>query len=122
MSELDVKNERLIRRIKRVRKKVIGTSEKPRLAFTRTNRHIYIQLIDDINGRSLGIVTTNTKDFKTQFKSCKNKEAALALVDKVYELCQKNNIKKIVFDRRGRKYHTVLKSFADKLREKGIEF
>ena len=122
MSELSIKKERELRRIKRIRKKVIGTPERPRLTFTRSNRHIYVQIIDDTTGKSFGIVTTNTKEFKEKFKSCKNKNAALELVEPVYQLLLKNNIKKIVFDSRGKKYHTVLKSFADKLREKGIEF
>lgn len=122
MGELEKKQERLLRRVKRVRKKIFGTPERPRLAITRSNRHIYAQLIDDISGKSLGLISTTSKSIREKLKSCKNREAAVILAESVYELCKKKMIDKIVLDRRGRKYHIVIKSFADKLREKGIKF
>ncbi len=122
MGELEKKKERLLRRIKRVRKKVFGTPERPRLAITRSNRHIYAQLIDDISNRSLGLVSTTSKKFKEKLKSCKNREATVLLAEALYEICKNKKIDKVVLDRRGRKYHLVLKTFADKLREKGINF
>ncbi len=122
MGELEKKQERLLRRIKRVRKKIFGTSERPRLAITRSNRHIYAQLIDDIAGKSLGLVSTTSKSIREKLNSCKNREAASLLAESLFELCKKKKINKVVLDRRGRKYHIVLKTFADKLREKGIKF
>ncbi|MBN1897666.1 MAG: 50S ribosomal protein L18 [Spirochaetes bacterium] len=128
MSELNLKKKRSTRRIKRVRRKVMGTLQRPRLAFKRSNRHIYAQLIDDIGGKTIGMVATTSKEFSpsagsaSKKKSLKNSKTAIQVAEAVYEMCSKKKIKQIVFDRRGKRYHTVLKSFADKLREKGIEF
>ena len=123
MSEITKKYERRERRIKRVRKKIFGTPERPRLAVTRTNKHIYVQVVNDIEGKTLIGVSSLSKGIRDRIKGPgKNKENALIVADYVAALCKQKGIKKVVFDRRGRKYHGVLKAFADRLRELGLEF
>ncbi len=122
MSEIDKKRERALRRLKRGKKRIFGTEKRPRLALTRSNRHIYAQLIDDSKGKSLGMVSTVSKNPKGKAGLYTNAKYAAELADSVYELCKKKKVEEISLDRRGRKYGPVLKSFADKLREKGIKF
>ncbi len=110
------------RRILRARRKIIGTSDVPRLAFVRTARHLYAQVIDDTVGKSLANFTTAAKSFNSELKSRKNKTAAVKFAEFVASEISKQGIKKIVFDRRGRKYHGVVKEFADSLRKAGIQF
>ncbi len=124
MGELEKKLEKKARRIRRVRKRIFGTSERPRVAFTKTNRHLHIQIINDIEGKTLFGISTEGKEIKEMFKgkkSLKNKEVAKKMAEIVAEKALAQNIKKVVFDRRGRKYMGVVKVFADTLREKGLE-
>jgi len=110
------------RRKKRIRKNVLGTSEKPRLCVFRSARNIYAQVIDDTTGETLTSASTVSKEIRGGLKSYGNIEAA----KKVGELIAKNsldrNIEKVVFDRNGHLYHGRIKALADLAREKGLKF
>lgn len=111
-----MKKEKRIRRHKKIRKKIFGTKERPRLSVFRSNRNFYAQIIDDEKGITLVSATT------LEFRNLKNKEKVEKLAEVLSERALKNNIKKIVFDRGGFSYQGRIKLFAEKLREKGLEF
>lgn len=104
----------------RIRKTVSGTPEKPRLAVFRSNTDIYVQLIDDVNGKTLVFASSKDKDIKAQSgtKSDKSKLVGAAVARKATEL----GIKTIVFDRGGYLYHGRVKAVADGAREGGLQF
>jgi large subunit ribosomal protein L18 len=115
--------KRRIRRKKRVRKKVFGTPDRPRLSVYRSLKHIYAQIIDDTKGHTLVSCSTVSPELREEIKGkTKNKEAAkkvgLLLARKALE----KGIKKVVFDKGYFKYHGRLKALADGAREGGLEF
>jgi len=116
------KIQRQIRRKKRVRKKISGAKEKPRLTIYKSLKHLYAQIVDDTEGKTLVFVTTNTKDFKEKHKSCKNLQSAKELGKLLGEKAKEKNIEKVVFDRNIYKYHGKVKAFAESVRECGIKF
>jgi large subunit ribosomal protein L18 len=107
----------LSRRHRRVRKKVIGTPERPRLAVFRSNRHIYAQIVDDFSGRTLVSASTlkdsNGDDPKTQAKA-----VGSALAQRAKEA----GVTKVAFDRGGFQYHGRVQAVAEGAREGGLEF
>lgn len=107
------------RRHKRVRTKVHGTADIPRLVVSKSNRNIFVQIIDDEKGNTLVSASTLEKDFKIK-KS--NKEAAKEIGKKVAERAKSKKITKVVFDRGGYLYHGVVKEIAETAREAGLEF
>jgi large subunit ribosomal protein L18 len=118
------RREKRIIRHKRIRKKVFGTSEKPRLAFYKSLNNLYAQIIDDENGHTLVSASTISKDFveKYGFKGGKNMEVARKLGELLAEKATQQGITEVVFDRGGFKYHGKVKAFADAAREKGLKF
>ncbi len=104
----------------RIRKKITGTSEKPRLSVFRSNTEIYCQLIDDVNSVTLASASSRDKDIAAQkgTKVEKSKMVGEAIARKAKEL----NITTCVFDRGGNLYHGRVKSVADGAREGGLEF
>ena len=120
--KLSYKIEQQVRRKKRVRKKVSGTKERPRLSIFKSLIHLYAQIIDDIDGKTLVFVTTNTKDFKEKHKIYKNVNAAKELGKLLGEKAKEKKIEKVVYDRNIYKYHGKVKAFADAVRECGIKF
>ncbi len=116
-----VKNWRAERRAYRVRRKVSGTPERPRLAVSRSNRQIVAQIIDDTAGRTLCAVSTQQKELRTQATYGGNMKAA-ALVGKVLgEKAKELGIQAVCFDRRGRRFHGRIKALADAAREAGLK-
>jgi len=112
-----------LRRKKRVRKKVFGTPERPRLSVYRSLKHIYAQLIDDVKGHTILPASTLDPALREQLKGIKGKIEAARLVGKlVAERALEKGIKKVVFDRGGFKYHGRVKALADGAREAGLEF
>ena len=107
------------RRHKRVRRKISGTSECPRLCVYRSNSNIYAQVIDDTKGITLVQASTLDKEVKTK-KS--NKEAAKEVGTLIAKRAIDKNIKSVVFDRGGYIYHGVIKELAEAAREAGLEF
>jgi len=107
------------RRHKKIRAKIKGTASRPRLCVFRSNQHIYVQLIDDQKGKTLMSCSDfEIKKQKTLTKLELAKEIGLALAKKAL----KEEIRKIVFDRAGYKYHGRIKAIADGAREGGLEF
>jgi len=107
------------RRHKRVRTKISGTSECPRLCVYRSNSNIYAQVIDDTKGITLTQASTLDKEVKTK-KS--NKEAAKEVGTLVAKRAIEKNIKTVVYDRGGYIYHGIVKELAEAAREAGLEF
>ena len=109
--------EKRLKRKKRVRAKIFGTKERPRLSVFRTNQHFYAQIIDDEEGKTL--VGVNSLQFKEKLT---NKEKTLKVAEILTERAKEKGIKKIVFDRNGFSYKGRIKLFAEKLRELGLQF
>mgnify|MGYP001170190164 CR=1 FL=1 len=112
---------RLKRRL-RVRNKVRGTTEQPRLSVFRSGKHIYAQIIEDVNGKTLAAASTVTKGVAKDVKYTGNVEAAKAVGKAIAEQALSKNIKQVVFDRNGFLYHGRVKALADAAREAGLNF
>ena len=112
-----------LNRKKRVRKKIRGTSEKPRLNVFRSSKHIYAQLIDDTTGRTLTATSSLCKELisKTKGKGG-NKEGAALVGGHIAEKAIKKGIKQVVFDRNGFLYHGRIRALSEAARENGLEF
>jgi large subunit ribosomal protein L18 len=118
VSKTDRKLERT-RRHARVRTKVSGTAERPRLCVFRSNSHLYAQIIDDVAGITLVAASTLDKEVKTK-KS--NIEAAKEVGALIAKKAAEKNIKTVVYDRGGYIFHGVVKELAEAAREGGLEF
>ena len=118
VSKTDRKLERT-RRHARVRTKVSGTAERPRLCVYRINSNIYAQIIDDVAGNTLVSASTLDKEVKTK-KS--NIEAAKEVGTLIAKRATAKNIKNVVYDRGGYIYHGIIKELAEAAREGGLEF
>ncbi len=110
------------RRHLRVRKKVFGTPERPRLAVFRSNKHIYAQIIDDTVGHTLVAASTLDRELRDKLQKTWTKEAAREVGKLIGKRALEKGIKKVVFDRGGFKYHGRIKELADGAREAGLEF
>jgi large subunit ribosomal protein L18 len=122
MDKLKAKQAALSRRQRRVRGKVSGTAERPRLAVHRTNAHIYAQVIDDRSGRTLVTASTLDPELKGSLKSGANIDAAKAVGEAVGRRAVDAGIASVVFDRGGRLYHGRVKALADGARSAGLTF
>lgn len=113
------KNAARLRRHKRVRGKITGTPERPRLDVFRSNLHIYAQIIDDVNGVTLCAASTVEKEFTG---SGSNKEAAREIGKTIAKRAAEKGITDVVFDRGGYIFHGRVKELADGAREGGLNF
>lgn len=116
------KSEALRRRHDRVRRKVAGTPERPRLCIHKSSRHIYVQVIDDAVGQTLCFATTNVKANKAEAHSFCNIASAKKLAAELAGKAQAKGVASVVFDRGGYRYHGVVKAFGDAAREAGFKF
>ena len=114
------KSEHRLRRHRRVRKKIMGTATRPRLAVFRSNKHIYVQAIDDFAGRTLASASTMEADLRSGATA--NVDAAKSVGRLVGERVKAAGITTVVFDRGGFKYHGRVAAVADGAREAGLEF
>lgn len=121
MPEIDRRVARL-RRHKHVRKRVLGTSERPRLNVFRSLNHIYAQVIDDGKGHTLVSASTIDPEVAARLEGLKKTEQARIVGKVLAERALSRGIKKVVFDRGGYKYHGRVKALADAAREGGLEF
>ena len=112
------RNETRLRRHARVRNKISGTPECPRLNVFRSNAHIHVQIIDDVNGVTLA--SASSVDMKLENGG--NIEAATAVGKAIAEAAKKAKITKVVFDRGGYLYHGRVEALANAARENGLEF
>ncbi len=111
-----------IRRHRRVRKKIFGIPERPRLCVFRSNKHIYAQVIDDLTGKTLVAASTLDKELNGKVKSHGNVEAAKLVGGLLARRALSKNIEKIIFDRGGYLFHGRVKALADAAREGGLSF
>jgi len=109
-------------RHKRVRKRVFGTPERPRLCVYKSLRYIYAQIIDDTKGHTLVAASSLEPELRGKLKSTKDMEAAKAVGRLIAERALAKGIKKVVFDRGGYPYHGRVAALADAAREAGLEF
>lgn len=110
------------RRKKRFMKKMRGTSERPRLSVYRSNKHIYAQIVDDQQTRTLASVSTLSKELASTVDKAATKEAAQKVGELIAKKARERNIHRVVFDRNGFLYHGRVRAVADGAREAGLEF
>jgi large subunit ribosomal protein L18 len=110
-----------VRRKIRIRKKVVGTTERPRLNVFRSAKHIYAQIIDDIKGVTVASASTVAKGVKGTVTG-KKVDQAKAVGKALAETCKSKNIEAVVFDRGGFRYHGRVKAVAEGAREGGLKF
>ncbi len=121
MAKVNSRAARLIRHA-RVRSKIKGNSERPRLAVFRSLNHIYVQVIDDSQGHTLAAASTLDPALKTRLES-KNKSSHAEMVGElIAEKAREKGITQVVFDRGGYKYHGRVKTLAEAARKAGLEF
>jgi large subunit ribosomal protein L18 len=109
------------RRHARVRKKVFGTSERPRLNVYKSEKHIYAQIINDENGTTLAAASTMDSALKDVVSGC-NVESAKKVGELIAKKANEKGISKVIFDRGGYQYHGRVKALAEAAREAGLEF
>ena len=110
------------RRKLRIRHKVSGTPERPRMTVFRSLKHIYAQVVDDVAGTTLAHGSTLSKDVKPQADDLNKTDAAKKVGALIAEMCKSKKIAKVVFDRNGYRYHGRIKALADAAREAGLSF
>lgn len=107
----------------RIRKKVRGTTERPRLVVYRSISHLYVQVVDDTVARTLVACSSLSKELKESLSALKGqREKAKSLGQQIARMAIEKNIKTVVFDRNGYHYHGIVKSLADGAREGGLTF
>ena len=111
-----------IRRHLRVRKRVAGNSERPRLSVFRSNMHIYVQVIDDSVGRTLVAASTKDAELASSLQGKTKLDRSKAVGQLVAQRAKAAGIDKVVFDRGGFKYHGRIRALADAAREAGLDF
>ena len=114
------KNATRKKRHSRVRTKISGTAARPRLNVYRSNKHIYAQLIDDVNAVTIASASTMDKEFESDSKA--NTEAAAKVGEMIANKAVEKDVKSVVFDRGGYLFHGRVKALADAARENGLEF
>jgi large subunit ribosomal protein L18 len=122
MDKLKAKAFKLARRQRRVRGKVSGTDARPRLRVTRSNAHIYAQVIDDVAGVTIAAASSLDAEVKALIKLGSNVAAAKAVGEVVGKRALDKGVTEVVFDRGGRLYHGRVKALADGAREAGLTF
>ncbi len=116
------RRELVQRRHRRVRRKVFGTPERPRLAVFRANAHIYAQVIDDTSHHTLVAASTVEPELKSKLKSGATCEASQEVGKSIAKRALEKGITKVVFDRGGNIYHGRVKALAEAAREAGLDF
>ena len=122
MNKYKAKKEQLERRKRRVRAKVFGTAERPRLAVHRTNAHIYAQVIDDADAKTICSASTLDAEFRATGKLGSNKDAAEFVGELIGKRAIEAGVTEVTFDRGGRIYHGRVKALADGARNAGLKF
>ena len=116
------KNKARVKRHLRVRKKINGTTQRPRLSVFRSSKHIYAQLIDDVLGVTVASASTLDKELAGQVSNGGNIEAARRIGELIANRAKAKGVEQIVFDRGGYLYHGRIQALADAAREAGLEF
>ena len=122
MGSVNRRTELRDKRKNRIRKKIFGTPERPRLTVYRSAKHIYTQIVDDTQGATLASASTMEKDIR-ETQKFDNKRAAANFIGKlIAERASAKGIKSVVFDRNGFLYHGRIKAVSDGAREAGLDF
>jgi large subunit ribosomal protein L18 len=116
-----VRDPRMKRKI-RIRKKIAGVTDRPRMSVFRSNKHIYVQIIDDTKGRVLASASSQSKEFTGKSGGGAGIEGAKAVGELIADRAKAKEIGQVVFDRSGYVYHGRIKALADAAREKGLKF
>jgi large subunit ribosomal protein L18 len=106
----------------RIRKKIFGDSQKPRLSVFRSSKNMQAQIVNDIEQKVILAVTTTSKEFKNEFKSGSNIKAAEKLGEVLAKKAKERGIERVKFDRSGFMYHGRIKAFAEAARKNGLKF
>ncbi|MFI5143722.1 MAG: 50S ribosomal protein L18 [Thermoanaerobaculales bacterium] len=122
MAEAKDRKQRRHRVHLRIRKRLAGTPERPRLVIFRSLNHVYAQLVDDVNGRTIAAASTVEKDVRGKLPRAGNKPAGKAVGKAIAVRAQEAGITSVVFDRAGFRYHGVVKELADAARDAGLKF
>ena len=122
MDKMQTKKAALERRQRRVRGKVHGTADRPRLRITRSSAHIYAQLIDDVSGRTIAAASSIDTELKGSLKTGSTVESATKVGELIGKRAADAGITDVVFDRGGRLYHGRVKALADGARSAGLNF
>ncbi len=122
MDKLKAKAAGLVRRQRRVRGKIDGTAERPRLRVTRSNANIYAQLIDDVAGATMAAASTVDPELRSKLKVGSNTEAAKAVGELLGKRAVEAGVTEVVFDRGGRIYHGRVQALAEGARSAGLKF
>jgi large subunit ribosomal protein L18 len=122
VKQRELVNVRRLRRQRHVRKRLHGTTERPRLAVFRSSKHIYVQIINDDNGTTLASASTLDPEVRGSTPYGGNKSAAAVVGRVVAERAKQAGIDKVCFDRRSYKYHGRVQTLADAAREAGLVF
>jgi large subunit ribosomal protein L18 len=121
MAKLTPREQRM-RRHRRVRARVNGTAERPRLAVFRSLQHIYAQVIDDVDGRTLAAASSLEKELQGQLEGKSKKEQARVIGSAIGQRARERGVNKVVFDRGGFLYHGRVQELANAARESGLIF
>ncbi len=116
------RTEARVKRHMRIRNRISGTSDCPRLAVFRSNRHIYVQIIDDVAGNTLCSASTMDKALASSLETTSDVEAAKKIGTAIAERAKAKGISNVVFDRGGYIYHGKVKALAEAAREGGLQF
>ena len=119
---IKTKDDRRERIHLRQRKRILGTTERPRLSVFRSSKHIYAQIIDDSAGRTLVSASTREPDVRSQVKSGGNKQAAEVVGQRLGRKAVEQGITKVAFDRRHYRFHGRVQALADAVRKAGLQF
>nr|SDA08629.1 50S ribosomal protein L18 [Chlamydiales bacterium PN] len=106
----------------RVRKQIRGSAQRPRLCVVKSNKHVYAQLIDDVQGVTLANMATTAKELRSTEHCKKSKPAARLVGEKIAEKAKALGIEEVIFDRGSFKYHGILAELADGARAAGLKF
>jgi len=110
------------RRKLRIRRRISGVVERPRLSVFRSGRHVYAQVVNDVDGKTLAAASTLSRDLKGSLESDNKTDAAKKVGALIAKICLERKIDKVVFDRNGYLYHGRVKALADAAREAGLKF
>jgi large subunit ribosomal protein L18 len=115
------KKERRNKIRRRIRSTIRGTADRPRLAVYKSNKHVHLQLIDDLSGKTLIGVSSNSEAYKADLKGKSGIEQAKVLANGIAKTAIDQGINKAVYDRSGYKYHGIVKAVAEAAREGGLD-
>lgn len=122
MSKMNPRKAMRLKRKNRIRRKMSGSTERPRLSVFRSTKHIYAQLIDDLQGVTLAAAGTLSPEIKDRLSGLKKKEAAREVGKLLADKAKSKGIEQVVFDRNGFLYHGRVRTLAESCREHGLVF